>query len=114
MGEGATVEPSPDRDLPFPPWWVIVVTACIISVLAFGVLFLSGVRENVSDPERSRQNLGIGLIVIAVLPAWLSYFYANHGHALHSAVAYCLGVGLCAVGLVIASPLVSFVLWAGA
>ncbi len=81
---------------------MILVTACIISALACGVLFLSGVRENVSDPERSRQNLGIGLMVIAVLPAWLSSFFANHGHDLHSAVAYCLGVGLCAVGLVVA------------
>ena len=32
------------------------------------------------------------LTVISLLPAWLSYFFANHHHDLHAAVAYCLGV----------------------
>jgi Kef-type K+ transport system membrane component KefB len=79
-----------------------LLTASVISVVAFCLLFLSGLRENVSDTARSRQNLGIGLTVIAVLPAWLSYFFANHDHDLHAAVAYCLGVALCVVGLLVA------------
>ena len=41
-------------------------------------------------------------MVAAVLPAWLSYFFAINHHDLHAAVAYCLGVVLCAVGLAIA------------
>jgi cytochrome b561 len=89
------------QDSGFPPWWIALVTACAISVLAFVVLFLSGLRENVSESERSHQNLGILLMVIAVLPAWLSYFFANHGPDLHRAVAYCLGVALCSAGLAI-------------
>ena len=54
-----------------------------------------------ADSEHSRQNLGILLMVIAVLPAWLSYLFAKHRHDLHLAVAYWLGAALCTAGLVI-------------
>ena len=96
------MEPPTGRDPAFPPWWVALVTASVISVLAFVALFLSGIGENISESQRSRQNWGIVFMVVAVLPSWLSYFFANHDHDLHAAVAYCLGVALCVVGLAIA------------
>ena len=101
MTELGDPERVTEQDSGFPPWWVILVTACLISVLAFVVLFLSGLRENTSESTHSRQNLGILLMVIAVLPAWLSPFFAKHRHDLHLAVAYWLGLALCTAGLVI-------------